>query len=130
DSPAVFARLLDPRGGRFLIRPRDIVYAERRYLPDTNVLETRYRTESGAIVHVTDAMAMQLEDELRPEHEILRRVECREGTAEIEIAFEPTPMWGSQRRVVRDRGKLGIAVEWREGVLALLSPVPLEIANG
>lgn len=59
-----------------------------------------------------------------------RRVECREGTAEIEIAFEPAPMWGTQRRPLRDRGALGIAVEWREGALALMSPIALEIAKG
>src|SRR5262245_9850411 len=55
DSPSVFAALLDAeRGGRFTLRPRDTYEAHRRYLPDTNVLETTFTTPTG-VARVTDA---------------------------------------------------------------------------
>src|SRR5829696_35739 len=50
DSPAAFAALLDAdAGGRFRIRPAGAFRAERRYLPDTNIVETTFRCPGGAV---------------------------------------------------------------------------------
>src|SRR5687767_8000115 len=75
DSPAIFAALLDrERGGRFSIRPVGPFRSERRYLPDSNVLETVFHTPDGAVA-LRDVMSVATEEEkrtaLRPEHEIL-----------------------------------------------------------
>lgn len=58
DSPAVFARLLDERGGHFSIQPEVPYTATRRYLPDTLVLETTFRTADGS-VRLLDALALE-----------------------------------------------------------------------
>ncbi|WP_338674331.1 glycoside hydrolase family 15 protein [Streptomyces sp. SCSIO 30461] len=68
DGPSVFARILDrERGGHFRIAPTTDAYTStRRYLPDTNVLETTFRT-SGGVVTVTDCLPVHV-DPARPGH--------------------------------------------------------------
>ncbi len=50
DSPSIFADLLDPdKGGAFEIRPElDEPRRLQLYVPDTNVLITRFMAESGS----------------------------------------------------------------------------------
>ena len=52
DGPACFAAILgDERNGRWLIAPREAIQAvERRYRPETLVLETLFRTASGEVL--------------------------------------------------------------------------------
>src|SRR5919202_299657 len=55
DSPSTFARLLDADdGGSFQLARDEPFEAGRRYVPGTSVLETTFRTASGA-VRVIDA---------------------------------------------------------------------------
>src|SRR3954454_592022 len=56
DSPAIFARLLDPDAGHWTLRPAEGFEVTRRYLPGTLVVETTFATPSG-VVRLTDAMA-------------------------------------------------------------------------
>ncbi len=55
DSPAIFARLLDPDAGHWSIHPVDDYQVSRRYLPGTLVIETTFTTAAGS-VRPTDAM--------------------------------------------------------------------------
>src|SRR5436190_19755418 len=50
DSSSLFAAILDPGGGHWTIAPAAEARVERRYLPDTNVRETRFCTGVGALV--------------------------------------------------------------------------------
>jgi hypothetical protein len=55
DALAVFARLLDPDGGHFAIRPAGDFQASRAYVDQTMVLETTFGTQAGTAV-LTDAI--------------------------------------------------------------------------
>src|SRR4028119_981198 len=58
DSPACFAALLgNPDNGRWMLGPRDISAATRRYVGDTFILETTYETATG-VVRVVDVMPL------------------------------------------------------------------------
>jgi hypothetical protein len=78
DSASVFAAALDAdRGGRFALEPEVEAHVKRRYLPDTNVLETTFTSREG-VVRVTDAMALP-DAELGPTRELIRRVDGLAG---------------------------------------------------
>src|SRR5687768_6989907 len=98
DSPSLFGGLLDPRiGGAWRITPTEPARAERRYLDDTNVLETRFHTAAGTVT-LTDFMPAASEEEkgraLWPEQELVRQVECEQGEVEVEVHFDPRPDYG------------------------------------
>lgn len=77
-APPICAALLEPsRGGRFSLAPEGTYEVERRYLPETNVLESTYRTDSGA-VRVIEALNSGMSGRL-PWTELARRVEGLEG---------------------------------------------------
>ncbi|MFF0215954.1 glycoside hydrolase family 15 protein [Streptomyces vinaceus] len=97
DAAPVFARLLDRRkGGFFRIAPTSPFEASRRYLPDTNVLETTFRTADG-VVTVTDCLPVY-EDPAHPGrparrmpgHVLQRHVRGVSGAVEMAIEFFPT----------------------------------------
>jgi GH15 family glucan-1,4-alpha-glucosidase len=80
--------LLDrERGGRFELGPVQPFNARRRYVPDTNVLETTFEVASGT-VRVTDAMALPGAG-LGPERELVRRIEGLAGRVEMRWSVQP-----------------------------------------
>src|SRR5882762_5800965 len=64
DSPSIFAALLDEDAGSWRISPSGRFQSERRYLPDTNVLETHFITERGTL-RLTDWMPVASEADKR-----------------------------------------------------------------
>lgn len=101
DQRSVFARILDrERGGYFRIAPVAEYTTTRRYLPDTNVLETRFETATGAVT-VTDCLPVR-EDLTRPgrverrppDGLLLRTVRGEKGTVELLLEFAPRFEYG------------------------------------
>lgn len=126
---AVFAALLDGgRGGRYAIRPTAPFHTDRRYIGETNILETTFRTATGA-VRLIDLMPIVCESErerfLQPQRELLRIVEGLQGEVEIKAVYEPRPDFGRARAVLSARGKLGWACEHRDELLMFCSDLPM-----
>jgi GH15 family glucan-1,4-alpha-glucosidase len=103
----VFGAILDAdRGGSFRLAPENAFELERRYLPDTNLLETTFRTPEGA-VRVTDALSLP-DDRLGPQRELQRWVEGLAGTVPLRWRVEPRFDYG--RRPPRIGSLSGVAV--------------------
>jgi GH15 family glucan-1,4-alpha-glucosidase len=77
DSPTIFAALLDKqKGGYFQIHPmQEDVKLKQLYLPDTNVLLTRFLAKDG-VGELTDFMPVE---ELYPCKELIRRITTVRG---------------------------------------------------
>src|SRR5919199_4941688 len=105
DSDAIFARILDPDGGHWSIRPAGEYAVERRYVPGTLVIETTFTTGDG-VVRMRDAMATapgQRGHDLGYDapHEVLRSVEGVAGTVELAMELVPRPEYGLVRPLIR-----------------------------
>jgi GH15 family glucan-1,4-alpha-glucosidase len=98
DSPAIFGRLLDPSAGWWSIRPSGDADVSRRYLPDSLVLETTFRTPQGDAVLV-DALLLGPDER---GHELgstapgvlARTITCVRGAIELELEYAPRPEFG------------------------------------
>ncbi|MFF4408861.1 glycoside hydrolase family 15 protein [Streptomyces sp. NPDC001262] len=96
DARSVFARLLDRDiGGYFRIAPAGVFETTRRYLPGTNVLETRFRTPTGTVT-VTDCLPVHEDPDhpgrprrRPPGHLLLRRIHGETGEVPMEMVFAP-----------------------------------------
>jgi GH15 family glucan-1,4-alpha-glucosidase len=105
DSPSVFAAILDAdRGGTFELQPAIAFESSRRYLPRTNVLETIFTTDRGA-VRIVDAMTLP-NHHLAPMRELVRSIEGVSGAVPMR--------WRVQPRF--DYGGHAPRCEWRQGV--------------
>ncbi|GAB1692902.1 glycoside hydrolase family 15 protein [Krasilnikovia sp. M28-CT-15] len=88
DAPPVFAALLDrTAGGCLELRPSEAFTVHRRYVDDTNVLETTFTTATGS-VRLTDALAVGPTGPL-PWTELIRRVEGITGEVDLRWAVRP-----------------------------------------
>jgi GH15 family glucan-1,4-alpha-glucosidase len=109
DSPSVFAAVLDAdRGGNFALRPEISAEVRRRYLPDTNVLETTFTTAQG-VVQVTDAMTLP-NTELGPTRELIRLVVGLAGRVPMRWRITPAFDYGAASPRLERRGGVPVAL--------------------
>lgn len=88
DSPPLFDRILDAEtGGYFQVAPAGEWQMQRSYRENSNVLETRYTTESGEVL-ITESLNSTLAGRL-PWNELARRVEGISGRVEMQVIFQP-----------------------------------------
>ena len=101
DASSSFGRILDwDRGGTFALTPHGAEQWRRSYVGDSLVLETIADTATGS-VRITDAFAMQRGGERHPRNQLLRIVECLQGTVDIDILLQPRFDYGELRPWLR-----------------------------
>jgi len=132
DSPSVFAALLDDaKGGRFRIAPSiPDVRPHQMYLPDTNVLITRFLHPDG-VGELIDFMPVQAEegpDEAR-RHRIVRCVNGVRGTLPFRLECRPMLDYARVRPEVELRDG-GVLFQGAGIVLGLAGPGPFRLEDG
>ncbi len=130
DSEPVFAGLLDPAaGGTFALGPAEGGVGEQRYLENTNVLETTFRTASGAF-RVLDLAPRFLQNErsFRPTL-LVRMLEPIEGNPLVVGRCEPALGW-SRRAPTRVLGSNHVRFEGFPAPVRLTTDVPLSYLGG
>ena len=116
-STSVFARLLDPRGGSFSLRPTQPFRSNRRYIDSTAVLETTFETDGGS-ARIFDCLPIvDGVRQIRPMREVLRIVEGVRGTISFHASIAPRPDYARLASSPELRNRLGWFYAWRNEVL-------------
>jgi GH15 family glucan-1,4-alpha-glucosidase len=125
DSPSVFAAILDDRkGGRFRIAANTKEARRRQmYLPDTNVLLTRFLTSDG-VGEIIDFMPVADRPKSREEHRVIRLVRGVRGDIPFLVSCRPAFHFGTQACTVE---RAGDGWRWVAGDMALDLATPLDL---
>ena len=129
DSPSVFAAILDDRnGGRFQIAPATgQASVDQSYLPNTNILSTRFTTPTGELV-LTDFMPLKNGTSGSCPHEIHRIARCTAGTVEVRCTFQPRLDYARAATTIMPI-KGGVMAGGNHHTLSLCSRVPMEVVD-
>ena len=102
DSPALFSRILDSnKGGFYKLAPAKISSSIRRYLPNTNVLETSFTTSTGTgvlidFMPVHRHVVMPREPlEITDSQRVVRILHCTKGRLDFEMDCYPKFDYGT-----------------------------------
>jgi GH15 family glucan-1,4-alpha-glucosidase len=128
DSPTVFAALLDDeRGGRFQIEPQLKNRRVRQlYLPDTNILVTRFLAEEG-VAELTDYMPIG-NNGTEP-NEIIRTVTVVRGAVSFKMMCQPRFHYASCGHTVLIQAQCAVFTPLNHvncPPMALYSTIPLQ----
>ena len=127
DSPSVFASLLDPeRGGAFqLAAVFEDPSHRQQYLPDTNVLITRFLDDEG-VAEVSDFMPVA---DAGVPHNIVRRAKAVRGAVPFMMRCSPRFDYGRATHSIA-RTEEGIVFSTGTTAMRLRGSVPIEIQGG
>jgi GH15 family glucan-1,4-alpha-glucosidase len=96
DSPSVFGAILDrTKGGYYRIEAVDKCTTKQLYVPDTNVLVTRFLSPGG-VGEVQDFMPVDLDTP----QQVIRRIVCVRGEMTFRLDCEPRFNYGRDRHEV------------------------------
>jgi GH15 family glucan-1,4-alpha-glucosidase len=124
DSPSVFASLLDDeKGGRFELAPvLDGARHRQLYLPDTNILLTRFLSHHG-VAEISDYMA------LGPSQRLVRRAKAVRDPMRFRMRCAPRFDYGRASHTARKEGG-SLVFEGPDRALRLRATVELHLEKG
>jgi GH15 family glucan-1,4-alpha-glucosidase len=132
DSPSVFGRILDDKkGGYFQIAPaKDGVMGKQFYLPETNVLLTRFMEDDG-VLEVLDYMPVGLNKGEAGFRQLVRRAEVIRGSVQVRIDLHPAFNYARDpHKVELVRGGAVFRSATRSFELTTVQPLQVKAENG
>src|SRR5215210_5495965 len=127
DSPSVFCSILDDeKGGRFALRPVEYTRSQQIYLPDTNVLLTRFFSPEG-LAETLDFMPIVTGAGER--HRLVRNVRVIRGRMDFRVECLPAFDYARKGHSV-SVGKSGAVFSSDEDCLGLATDVRLKEWDG
>lgn len=125
DSPSIFAALLDDKkGGYFQITPELKQSRNKQlYLPDTNVLLTRFLSSDG-VAEITDFMPVE---ELFDGKELIRRVKTIRGEINFKMHCAPRFNYALDTHKAEQVAENEIIFTSSKIALRLISSIPLHL---
>ncbi len=127
DSPSVFGALLDAeKAGFFRISPADMssVKCQQLYLPETNILLTRFLSVDG-VAEITDFMPIKEVGTAQHQHKLIRSVSMVHGSLSFTFVCRPAFNYARDSHRVDVSGE-GATFQHSSFHLNLASPIPLE----
>jgi GH15 family glucan-1,4-alpha-glucosidase len=127
DSPSVFCSILDDeKGGHFQLRPVGYTRSQQIYLPDTNVLLTRFFSREG-LAEILDFMPIVTRPGER--HRLVRNVRVIRGRMDFRVECRPAFDYARREHSV-SVGKSGAVFSSEVCCLGLATDVRLEEWDG
>jgi GH15 family glucan-1,4-alpha-glucosidase len=122
DAPSVFAAILDDeKGGHFYLRPTSYTRTQQLYLPDTNVLLTRFLSPEG-VAEVMDFMPVM--ETAQKRHRLIRGARVVRGKMSFEVECRPAFDYARHEHEVHVR-ETGAVFKGPDMSLGLATHVPL-----
>ncbi|MFH1077101.1 MAG: glycoside hydrolase family 15 protein [Pseudomonadota bacterium] len=130
DSEPLFSTLLDANlGGEFLIGHADGSLGIQRYIDNTNVLETIFKTPDGGVRLIDFAPRFNQYDRIFRPTQLIRIVEPIGGTPRIRVKCKPLLGW-SKKEPDRIFGSHHVCFEGFPAHLRLTTDIPISYLEG
>lgn len=129
DSASCFGRILSwESGGYCQIAPKKKCRYSHRYIADTLVLQTIFRTSEGE-ARLLDCFTIRKGGEHHPHHQLLRSIEITAGQVEIGFAIEPVFDYGAVKAWIRPYKDNSYVAMGGSNSLLISGDVPLELKH-
>lgn len=127
DSPSIFARLLDDKkGGFYCIQPFfSEMKTKQLYMPDTNVLLTRFLSPDG-VGEITDFMPVGPLEEKK----LIRRVTTIRGEAKYRLHCQPRFNYARDSHTADQVGPKEVTFHSDGLTLRLKAGIPIQVKDG
>ncbi|MGF1471623.1 MAG: trehalase-like domain-containing protein, partial [Rubrobacteraceae bacterium] len=127
DSPSIFCSILDDeKGGHFSLHPVEYLQSQQLYLPDTNVLLTRFLASNG-MAETLDFMPIS--DKPLERHRLVRNVRVIRGEMTFDVECKPAFDYARKDHSV-DVGKNGVDFSSEDTSVGLSTGVKLKKGPG